>query len=105
MNLLDQLEAVIEQEHLAMLQWDWHALERCVAQKDSLAQQLAKGELQAGDHDHARRIRQAARHNVELAASISQQLSGLLSVQQSSSTYDSGGRVAHRRHVMMSYRG
>lgn len=105
MNLLDQLEQVIDQEHAAMLKWDWRALETCIQQKQELAEQLSQEGLQQASHGQALRIRHATRHNVQLAADLSQQLGGLLSRQQRTTTYDRGGRVEHQPSVMLSFQG
>jgi len=103
--LLDQLEQVIEQEHEAMLQWNWRALDACVQEKQTLAEQLSERDISRTDQEQATRIRHATDHNVKVAARLSQQLSGLLSNQQRTTTYDRGGRVANKPVVMMSYQG
>ena len=105
MNLLDQLEQVIEQEHAAMVLWDWGSLEACVQQKQSLAEQLSERGISRTDREQATRIRGATDHNVKVTATLSQQLSGLLSQGQRTTTYDRAGRVPNRPVVMMSYQG
>ena len=88
-----------------MMQWDWRTLEVCVQQKQALAEQLTEQGLTRVDREQATRIRGATHHNVQVAASLSQQLSGLLSRGQRTNTYDRVGRVASKPMVMMSYQG
>ena len=88
-----------------MMAWDWRGLEGCVRQKEALADQLSEQGLGGADSTQAARIRSATDHNVRVAATLSGQLSGLLSHGQRPTTYDRAGRMSSRPVVMMSYQG
>ena len=89
-----------------MMRWDWRALEECVQQKQTLADRLQEQGVSSADRDQAARIRGLTHHNVQIAATLSQQLSGLLTHnRQPATTYNRVGRVTARPVVMMSFQG
>ena len=88
-----------------MLQWNWRALDACVQEKQTLAEQLSERDISRTDQEQATRIRHATDHNVKVAATLSQQLSGLLAQGQRTTTYDRAGRMSNRPPVMMSFQG
>ena len=105
MTLLDELERVTGQEHAALIAGDWRALEGCAAEKDRLADQAKAMPVTIFECPQGRKLLQSTRYNMELAASLSRQLSEVVTASQPRATYDQRGRVGRNNLAVMSLRG
>ncbi len=105
MTLLDQLEHVTQEEHRALLFGDWKALQTCVDRKDLLADQVNTLLPDVFESHRGRMLLQATRYNMELATSLSRQLSEVVTTSQPRATYDQRGRVGRSNLAVMSLRG
>lgn len=104
--LLDQLEQLTLEERAALICGNWQALQVCVQQKDALASQAAKIPLNEADIPQVRRLSEATRYNLELASSLSKQVSELLAFQQrGTAVYDQRGRLPRRAAAVMRVTG
>ncbi len=102
---LEQLEHVVQDEHLALICGDWKSVRSCADRKQGLSDTLAVEGLAGFQMDRVQKLRQALIYNAELATTLGRQVGAILSHRQPAPTYDGGGRVNRRPPTVVSLRG